>query len=93
MAAGGRTPEDYAVVSRVFDSQTGEFLIAAAGITQYGTRADGEFLTSPKDMATLARDAPRDWQKKNVQILLHTRVVDETPGPPKIVTAHFWSSR
>ena len=79
-------------MSRVFDSQTGEFLIAAAGITQYGTRAAREFLTSPEDMAALAQDAPPDWQKKNVQILLRTQVVGETPGPPKIVTAHFWSS-
>ena len=37
----GRTPEDYAIVSRVFDSKTGELLIAAAGITQYGTRGSG----------------------------------------------------
>jgi len=37
----GRTSKDYAIVSTVFDSQTGELLIAAAGITQYGTRAAG----------------------------------------------------
>jgi len=86
----GRTPEDYAIVSRVFDSKTGELLIAAAGITQYGTRAAGEFLTSQNLMATLAATAPGDWPKKNVQMLLHTKIVDETPGKPPIVTAYFW---
>jgi hypothetical protein len=86
----GRTPEDYAIVSRVFDSQTGELLIGAAGITQYGTHAAGEFLTSPHLMATLAANAPRDWRKKNLQVLLHTRVVDNTAGPPSIVTTYFW---
>jgi hypothetical protein len=86
----GRTPEDYAIVSRVFDSKTGELLIAAAGITQYGTRSAGEFLTSPQLMTALAANAPVDWPKKNLQVLLHTRIVDDTPGPPSIVTTYFW---
>jgi hypothetical protein len=90
LAPDGRTPEDYAIVSRVFDSKTGELLIAAAGITQYGTRAAGEFLTSPHLMAALAASAPSDWPKKNLQVLLHTKIVDETPGPPSIVTTYFW---
>jgi hypothetical protein len=86
----GRTPEDYAIVSRVFDSKTGELLIAAAGITQYGTRAAGEFLTSPHLMAGITANAPSDWPKKNLQVLLRTTIVDDTPGPPSIVTTHFW---
>ncbi len=90
LAPDGRTPEDYAIVSRVFDSETGELLIAAAGITQYGTRAAGEFLTSSQLMAVLAANAPGDWPKKNLQVLLRTKVVDETPGPPSIVTTYFW---
>lgn len=86
----GRTTEDYAIISRVFDSKTGELLIAAAGITQYGTRAAGEFLTSADLMKTLAAKAPSDWPKKNLQILLRTKVVDDMPGPPSIVKAYFW---
>lgn len=86
----GRTTEDYAIVSRVFDSKTGELLIDAAGITQYGTRAAGEFLTSATLMAGLAANAPRDWPKKNLQVLLRTRIVEDTPGPPSIVKTYFW---
>jgi hypothetical protein len=86
----GRTPEDYAIVSRVFDSKTGELLIAAAGITQYGTRAAGEFLTSPHLMTVLAAKAPSDWPKKNLQVLLWTKIVDDMPGPPNIVSTYFW---
>ena len=90
LAPDGRTPEDYAIVSRVFASNTGDLLIAAAGITQYGTHAAGEFLTSPQLLAALAVNAPKDWQKKNLQVLLHTKIVDDTPGPPSIVTTYFW---
>ncbi|MEO8597829.1 MAG: hypothetical protein ABI759_31205 [Candidatus Solibacter sp.] len=83
-------PEDYALVSRVFDSKTGELLIAAGGITDYGTYAAGEFLSSPRFMEQLIAHAPADWAKRNMQVLLHTRMVGETPGPPEIVVAHFW---
>jgi hypothetical protein len=90
LAPDGRTPEDYAIVSRVFDSKTGELLIAAAGITQYGTRAAGEFLTSPVLMAALVAHGPKDWPKRNLQALLHINVVGDTPGPPRIVDTWFW---
>ncbi len=90
LAPDGRTPEDYAIVSRVFDSKTGELLIAAGGITQYGTRAAGEFLTSPNLMSVLAARAPSDWPKKNLQVLLWTKIVGDTPGPPRIVSTYFW---
>jgi len=86
----GRTPEDYAIVSRVFDSKSGELLIAVAGITQYGTRAAGEFLTSAPLMTALAAKAPTDWSKKNLQVLLRTKIVDDIPGPPSIVKTYFW---
>lgn len=90
IAADGRTPEDYAIVSRVFDSKTGELLISAAGITQYGTQAAGEFLTDTTRIEEAVRSAPSDWPKRNMQVLLHTKVVGQTPGPPGVVAAHFW---
>jgi hypothetical protein len=86
----GRTTEDYAIVSRVFDSKTGELLIAATGITQYGTRSAGEFLTSAPLLAGLAANAPRNWPKKNLQVLLRTKIVEDTPGPPNIVRTYCW---
>lgn len=86
----GNTPEDYAIVSRIFESKTGELLIGAAGIYQYGTRAAGEFLTSPSSMAAVAARAPKDWQKRSLQVLLHTTVVGEIPGPPTVVEVFYW---
>jgi hypothetical protein len=41
-------------------------------------------------MAGLAVNAPSDWSRKNLQVLLHTKIVDDTPGPPSIVTTCFW---
>ena len=86
LAPDGRTPEDYAVVSRIFDSGTGQFLVTAAGITQYGTRAAGEFLTSG---ALVERLPAPDW-KKNLQVLLRTAVYRGSPATPEIVRVHAW---
>jgi hypothetical protein len=86
LAPDGRTPEDFAVVSRIFDSGTGQFLVTAAGITQYGTRAAGEFLTSN---ALIERLGKPDWSK-NLQVLLRTAVYRGSPSAPEIVTTHSW---
>ena len=40
-------PVDYAIVSRILDTTTDRPVIIAAGITQYGTMAAGEFLSNP----------------------------------------------
>jgi hypothetical protein len=90
IAQDGKTPYDYAVVSRLFDSETGQLLIAAAGITQYGTRAAGEFLTDSSVLSQALAKAPPDWPGKNLQVLLHTTVYKGTPAPPRVLAAHFW---
>jgi hypothetical protein len=89
-----RTPdldltEDYSIVSRVSDPTTGETVIVAAGITKYGTMAAGEFLTSSR-LNELTRYAPRDWRRKNLQVVLATKVVKGSPGPPRVLAAYFW---
>ena len=64
--------EDYAIISRILNSKTGEILITAAGIGQAGTRAAGEFLTSPEDINSLLLAAPKGWEKRNLQIIYCT---------------------
>ncbi len=81
---------DYALVSRVHDSTTQRMVVVAAGIGVYGTLAAGEFLTDPQYMELLAKQSPKDWESKNVQIVLATRVINGHSGPPHIVVANFW---
>ena len=85
-----RMPVDYAIVSRVRDGTTGKMVVTAAGITQYGTAAAGEFLSNPEYLSELVRKAPPDWQHKNIQVVLATKVIDGTAGPPRVLAAHFW---
>ena len=82
--------EDYAVVSRVLDPVTERMVVMAAGLTGYGTAAAGEFLTNPAYMEAIASAAPRGWARKDVEVLISTKVINGKSGPPKVVAAHFW---
>lgn len=90
LAPDGKTPEDYALVTRVFSAETGGFLVSAAGITQYGTRAAGEFLTTPALLNEASRKWPADWPRRNIQALLHTAVYRGTPATPTVLAWNAW---
>ncbi|HLK66806.1 MAG TPA: hypothetical protein VKU19_25410 [Bryobacteraceae bacterium] len=85
-----RTSEDYAIVSRVFHPDTHAMLVEIAGITQYGTDAAGDLVTNPDLMAESLHGAPPGWQKKNLQLVLHVKVIAGAPSSPKVVASYFW---
>ncbi|HYL75753.1 MAG TPA: hypothetical protein VEU96_16190 [Bryobacteraceae bacterium] len=84
------TAEDYAIVTRVFHPDTQAMLVEVAGITQYGTEAGADLITNPEYMTAALRDAPKGWQNKNVQLVLHVKVISGTPTSPRVVATHFW---
>jgi hypothetical protein len=86
----GEIVEDFAIVTRLLDSKTGQVLVAAAGIGANGTQAAGEFISKPEYLEAAFRSAPPDWQKKNLQVVLQTTVTDSVAGPPRVVATYFW---
>jgi len=88
--AEGKFSQDYAIVSRILDSKTGSVLITIAGLDHTGTRAAGDFVMNPQLIADLIKQAPKDWSRKNLQIVLHTDVANNIPGPPSVVAAYYW---
>jgi len=90
LPADRRTNEDYAIVSRVFHPDTHAMLVELAGITQYGTDAAADLVTNADLMGEALRGAPRDWQQKNLQLVLHVKVISGTPSSPTVVATHFW---
>ena len=90
LPADRRTNEDYAIVSRVFHADTHAMLVEIAGITQYGTEAAAELVTNPDLLAEGLHGAPADWQKKNLQLVLHVKVIAGTPSSPKVIGAYYW---
>jgi hypothetical protein len=83
-------PEEYAIVSRIFDPSTEKTVIAVVGMTFYGTLAAGDFLTKPAYMEEAFRGAPSGWARRNIQVVIKSAMVGGLPGPPKVVTTYFW---
>ena len=90
LPADRHTDEDYAIVARVFHPDTHAMLVEVAGITQYGTEAAADLITQPELMAEALRTAPAGWQKKNLEFVLHVKVISGSPSSPKIVATYFW---
>jgi hypothetical protein len=86
----GQIVEDFAVVTRLLDSKTGQVVIAAAGLGANGTQAAGEFISRQDYLEQAFRTAPSDWPKKNVQVVVQTTVTDSVAGPPRVVATYFW---
>ncbi len=83
-------PFDYAIVTRILDTTTDRPLVIAAGITQSGTIAAGEFLSNPEYFGEAVRLFPRNWQKKNLQVVLRVPVENRISGHPRILAWYVW---
>jgi hypothetical protein len=90
LGSRGETIEDFAIVARLLDSKTGQFTITTAGIGPNGTQAAGEFVSNAKYLEEGLRNAPADWQTKNMEVLLQTTVTDSVAGPPHAIAAYYW---
>jgi hypothetical protein len=89
-SSDGVATDDYAVISRLQNGKNGDTLLALAGIGSYGTQAAGEFITDPQMIARLASSAPTDWNKKNMQVVLHIHVVHLAPSTVDVAAIYFW---
>ncbi len=89
-AASAGFTEDYAIVSRILNSKTGTTVIAVAGVGYAGTQAAAEFITNSQSLSALAMSLPKSWEKKNLQIVLHTTVTNQLPSAPDVVATYCW---
>jgi hypothetical protein len=86
----GSTPDDYSLICRLRNSPTGGLLIVTAGIKQFGTQAGGQLLADPAELGPILNKLPKGWEDKNLQILLHMKVIGNTPAQPELVAWHVW---
>jgi hypothetical protein len=83
-------PVDYAIVTRMVDTTTDRPVIIAAGLTQYGTIGAGEFLSDPSYFSQAVPRLPKDWPKRNLQIVLSVPVVNRISGRPQVLATNVW---
>jgi hypothetical protein len=82
--------QDCAVIARIMNSKSGKPVFIAAGVDHYGTFAVGEFLTRPDLLGPALAAAPRDWPRRNLEIVIQVEVVGDNVGPPKVLAAEVW---
>jgi hypothetical protein len=82
--------KDFALVARLMNSKTGQFLLIVSGVGMVGTKAAGRFISHEQDLETALRAAPRGWERKNLEVVLETDIVDGSPSPPRAVAIKVW---
>jgi hypothetical protein len=82
--------EDYAIITRLTQRQGDAPILSVAGMGQYGTLAAANFVCSPANISEMTHNLPRDWTNRNLQLILHVKVVDFKPATTDVVATHTW---
>lgn len=85
-----RDTEDYAIVSRLIQKPGDAPILSVAGMGQYGTLAASDFVCSPSAISEMTRLLPKDWASRNLQLILHVKVIDFKPAATEVVAVHVW---
>ena len=82
--------DDYALIARFYDSTTDRVVVILAGIGRNGTEAAAQFATSPHYMQLLADQIGSDLTKRNIEVVLKIKVIQDKTGAPSIQAVHVW---
>ena len=85
-----RDTEDYAIITRLAQTNGDAPILSVAGMGQYGTLAAAGFICDPASVAQLTHQLPKGWESRNLQLVLHIRVVDFKPASSDIVAVRTW---
>ena len=86
-AAISEADADYAVVTRFFAPETGDWVVTVGGLGQFGTEAATALLTYPP-YASLLPAGVRS--SKNFQIVVKTSIIKGSSGPPQVIAFYAW---
>ncbi len=82
--------DDYAVISRAFDPETHSMIVLVSGCTGYGTEEAARLVTDSKLLGAALNNAPKGWQQKNMQLVLHLEVIANSPANAQVVSSYYW---
>jgi len=86
----GNLTDDYSLVCREWHSKSGQVAFTVAGLDMTGTRGSAEFVTDPVRMNQALKELPVGWQEKNLQLLLHSTIINGLPSGTEIVAYRVW---
>lgn len=86
----GYADQDYGLLCRLFDTESGQIVLLAAGITTFTTEAAGSVFFDAASFSALLHNAPANWETKNFQAVVSVSIIGTTPSSPSIVATYFW---
>jgi hypothetical protein len=81
---------DYAVLSRLVSSETGNAVLVIAGIGTASNQATADFVSDPQQIDKLLQNAPHGWEHMNMQAVLHTQSINGVPTSADVQATYFW---
>jgi hypothetical protein len=85
-----QTSRDYAIIARFTDPETNQPTVITAGAGPNGTIAGAQCLTSSVCLQNIANLAPRGWEKRNIEVVMETEMIEGARGPSRILRVHVW---
>jgi hypothetical protein len=82
--------KDYAIITRLTKRHGDSPILSVAGMGQYGTLAAADFICNPAAISEMTHHLPRDWANKNLQLILHVKVVDFRAAATEVVAVRAW---
>jgi hypothetical protein len=82
--------EGYTLITILRHTDSGYPLMIVAGMQPADTQAGAEFLTNNQYLLAFTQVAPKDWQSKNCQIVLHNPLYGNSPGRPTVAAWYVW---
>jgi hypothetical protein len=78
---------DYAVISRFYYKDSGQWVVAISGLEAHGTEAAGELVADPAFVKYLPAGIGAN---SNFQIVLRVTVLRGSTGPFEVLSVHSW---
>ena len=82
--------QDYAIIARLHNDETGQPELIVAGLGMSGTAAAGEFIANESALQELRRRVGAGFKDGNFEAVLSTDVVNGIAGSPKIIAVSVW---
>ncbi len=82
--------QDYAIIARLHNEQTGQVELIVAGIGMSGTAAAGEYVSDPGKLEELRARIGPALKDKDFEVVLGTDVVSGIAGSPKVLATEVW---
>jgi len=65
-------------------------MLVIAGLSEKGSAAALEFVTNPKYLAQFAAAAPDGWERRNIELVVKSDLVNDEWGEPRVVASYLW---